>query len=143
MTVLDFDFRNLRIHGSVPCGEPEMHFDDIFDSDHEPFYRHAELHPTMTYQLVVKGDSMTGAGFKIGDVVFVDCSVEAIDGDIVIVTLNGEHTMKRLRIAAKSWQQRIELVSENPRYQPIIVSENDSFSVLGVVGGHYRKVRRG
>jgi DNA polymerase V len=95
----------------------------------------------MTYPVVVKGDSMIEVGFEDGDVVFVDCSQEAQDGDIVMAMLNGEHTVKRLRLHVKSWAQRVELIAENKHYQPIVIGEGDEFVVLGVVAGHYRRLK--
>lgn len=140
MTVLNFD-TTLRIAGTVRCGTPEHPFDDIRADEGEYFFHHAGLHPRMTYPVVVKGDSMTEAGLENGDVVFVDCSREARDGDIVLAMLNGEHTIKRLRLHAKSWTRRVELVAENKRYQPIVVGEGDDLVVLGVVAGHYRRLK--
>lgn len=140
MTVLNFDF-SLRIAGTVPCGRPEQPFGDIHAEEGEHFFRQAGLHPRMTYPVVVKGDSMVEVGFEDGDVVFVDCSQEAQDGDIVMAMLNGEHTVKRLRLHVKSWTQRIELIAENKHYQPIVIGEGDEFVVLGVVAGHYRRLK--
>lgn len=149
MDVINFDF-TMRIAGSVPCGIPEHPFGDIRADEGEYFFRHAGLHPRMTYPVIVKGDSMQDAGLFDGDVVFVDCSREAQDRDIVLAALNGEHTIKRLRIHVNVWSGglsgngqsagRIELVAENKRYQPIVIGEGDDIVVLGVVAGHYRRL---
>lgn len=142
MELIAFDVM-VPVQGYVRCGTPEMPFDDLAASEREPFYRLAGLHPRLTYTFLIKGDSMVDAGLHENDLVFVDCSREPSDGDIVLVRLNGEQTIKRLRIRAKSWVARVELVSENKRYQPIVIGEGDEFDVLGVVGGHFRVMHRG
>lgn len=140
MTVLNFDM-TMPVVGTVPCGNPEHPFDDIRAGDRECFFQQAGLHPGLTYLIVVKGDSMIDTGLSDGDMVFVDCSLEPKDGDIVLAALNGEHTIKRLHIASKSWTKRIELIAENKRYQPIVVEEGDELTFLGVIVGRYMPMR--
>jgi DNA polymerase V len=140
MTVLDIDFDSLRIVGKVPCGIPETPFFDVREEECQNFHEYARLHRKLTYPIVAKGDSMTGAGIYDGDVLFVDCSLEPIDGNIVLAEHNGSRTIKTYRIAVKTNAQRIELIAENPRYQPIVVAEGDSFCVIGVVRGHFREM---
>jgi DNA polymerase V len=82
-----------------------------------------------TYFVRVTGDSMTGDRIEPGDVLIVDCSREAIDGKIVVVWVNGEHTVKRIHYA----QEMIILMPSNPKYDPIYVHEGDDFRVFGVV----------
>nr|WP_271408148.1 S24 family peptidase [Pseudomonas sp. Q1-7] len=49
-----------------------------------------------TYLVRCGGDSMVGAGIHDGDLMVVDRSREAVEGDIVIAAVNGEPTVKRL-----------------------------------------------
>ena len=56
--------------------------------------------PAATFLMRVASESMTGAGIFDGDLVVVDRSVEAKDGDVVVVVVNGDLTLKRLRRAA-------------------------------------------
>jgi len=87
-------------------------------------------HPAATFFVRVAGDSMTGAGIHSGDILVVDRSLEAVDGRIVVAALNGELTVKRLRLRHGG---RLLLEAENPAYPPIPVAEENDFMVWGVV----------
>ncbi len=82
-----------------------------------------------TYFVRADGDSMIGDRIAAGDVLIVDCSREAVDGKIVVVWLNGEHTVKRIHYATPL----IVLMASNPKYQPIYVQPTDDFRIFGVV----------
>ena len=85
--------------------------------------------PEATFFAKASGDSMTGAGIYDGDMLIVDRSINATDGKIVIAVVNGELTVKRFKVAGRTAQ----LHSENPKYSPITLCEDDSVSVWGVV----------
>ena len=55
---------------------------------------------TSTYVVRVSGDSMTGAGISDGDELIVNRALEPVDGSVVVAVLDGELTIKRLRITA-------------------------------------------
>ena len=82
-----------------------------------------------TYFVRVTGDSMTGDRIEPGDVLIVDCSREPVDGKIVVVWFNGEHTVKRIHYAGDI----VVLIPSNPKYEPIYVHTGDDFRVFGVV----------
>lgn len=82
-----------------------------------------------TYFVRVTGDSMIGDRIEPGDVLIVDCSREPVDGKIVVVLYNGEHTVKRLHYA----DDMVILMPSNPKYDPIDVYPGDDFRVFGVV----------
>lgn len=87
--------------------------------------------------LRVVGDSMVKAGIFDGDHVVVRSQVEAKSGDIVVVTINGETTLKRLRKSGKA----ITLVAENKKYRSIPI-QTESSVVQGVVVGLLRSYGR-
>jgi SOS regulatory protein LexA len=67
------------------------------------------------YLLRVDGDSMIDAHIEEGDMVLVEKSGQAKNGDIVIAEVDGEFTMKYLREKnGKRW-----LEPANPAYRPI------------------------
>lgn len=72
---------------------------------------------------------MIGAGIESGDTLIVERRENSQDGDIVVCSLNGELTVKRLR--------RLDggtyLYPENERYQAIKVHEGDSLTIWGSV----------
>ena len=81
----------------------------------------------------VAGDSMRDAGILEGDQVIVRQRSVAADGDVVIATLDGETTIKRLRIDGS----RVMLVAENPQYRSIEVRAEEAI-IQGVVVGLMR-----
>jgi len=81
----------------------------------------------------VAGDSMRDAGILEGDQVIVRQRSVAANGDVVIATLEGETTIKRLRIDGS----RVMLVAENPQYQSIEVRAEEAI-IQGVVVGLMR-----
>lgn len=85
------------------------------------------------FALRVTGDSMKDAGILDGDHVIVRQQASAEDGDIVVATLEGETTLKRLRRRGRL----VSLVAENPCYRPIEV-RTDAAVIHGVVVGLLR-----
>jgi len=81
----------------------------------------------------VAGDSMRDAGILEGDQVIVRQRSVAADGDVVIATLEGETTIKRLRINGS----RVMLVAENSQYRSIEVRAEEA-TIQGVVVGLMR-----
>lgn len=81
-----------------------------------------------TFFLRVKGDSMTGTGIYTDDILVVDRSVTPKHNSIVVAVVSGGLTVKRL------WKKggRIVLLSENPAYQPVDVTDVEEFEVWGV-----------
>lgn len=73
-----------------------------------------------------------------GDLLVVDKSVEAADGDLTVSYLDGEFTLKRIRLR----EGKIRLVPANPRYEMIEVTPENDFSVWGVVTFVVKKVGR-
>jgi DNA polymerase V len=86
-------------------------------------------HPAATFFVRVEGDSMKGAGMQSGDILIVDRSLAPQSGKIVVALLNGEFTVKRLKIEC----QKIYLIPENPLYPAIEATAEMDFQVWGVV----------
>ena len=87
-------------------------------------------HPASTFYAKVVGDSMSEEGITEGDILIIDRSVEAGDGDLAVCCLDGEFTLKRLRLDKGN---RIYLIPSNRKYRPIEVTPDSDFSVWGVV----------
>jgi DNA polymerase V len=86
-------------------------------------------HPTATFFLRVSGMSMIKAGIHDKDILIVDRSLEPVHGKIVIATLNGELTVKRLYKKGN----KVKLIAENDAYSPIDISPETDFRIWGVV----------
>jgi repressor LexA len=83
----------------------------------------------------VQGDSMTDAHIVHGDLVVIDRRKEPRDGDVVLASIDGEQTIKRLRKARSKWR----LEPANPAYEPV-VPKVEGDHVVGCVVGLVRKV---
>ncbi|MGZ3237308.1 MAG: LexA family protein [Burkholderiaceae bacterium] len=86
-----------------------------------------------TFYFRVKGDSMNGARIFDGDMLVVDRSIEPKHRHIVVASINGEFTVKRLYRRAGV----VELRPENPQFQPIRFNEGQELLVWGVVTGTF------
>lgn len=82
---------------------------------------------TSTYIIRVSGHSMEGAGISDGDELIVNRALEPKDGSIVVAVLDGELTVKRLRITAAG----VVLQAENPDYPDILVPELSALEIWG------------
>ena len=91
--------------------------------------RYLIRNPAATFFVKAGGDSMTGAGIHPGDILIVDRSLQPRDKNVVIAVLNGEMTVKRIRIRNRN----IILESENENYPPQQIAQGMEFEVWGVV----------
>lgn len=89
------------------------------------------------FALRVNGDSMKDAGILEGDHVIVRRQPVAKSGEIVVVTIDGETTLKRLLLR----RAQALLVPENPAYETIEI-KTESTLIHGVVVGLLRTFRR-
>jgi repressor LexA len=91
------------------------------------------------FALRVQGDSMIEEGIQEGDYVVVRQQDSADPGEIVVVLLGEEATVKRLRQEG----QRVFLEAANAAYAPIpLTRQSPSPRILGIVVGVYRDRRR-
>ncbi len=98
-----------------------------------------EVPPSMVsrgenFVLKVEGDSMIGDGILDGDFVVVRKQAHAENGQTVVALIAGEATVKRLQRKG----HRIELHPANPAMTPIIIENEESFRIEGVVVGVIR-----
>jgi repressor LexA len=90
------------------------------------------------YLLKVRGLSMRDAGILDGDLLAVKQVAEARNGQIVVARIGNEVTVKRFRRHAN--RGMIELLPENPDFQPILVdSQSEEFALEGIGVGLIRK----
>jgi repressor LexA len=81
------------------------------------------------FVLRVKGDSMRDAGILDGDLVLAREQSRVEDGEIAVVLLGEEATVKRLRLGGG----RIRLEPANRRYKPIEVDDPSELRIAGKV----------
>lgn len=86
-------------------------------------------HPAATFYARVEGDSMIGDGIESGDILVIDRSLEPADGDLAVCSVDGDFTLKRIRLEA----DRVWLIPSNEAFDPILVTPDCRFEVWGVV----------
>ena len=94
-------------------------------------------HPAATFYGRVVGDSMIDAGVEEGDILVIDKSLEARDGDMAVCFVDGEFTLKHLHFHDGG----VTLRPANQNYPEIEVGEGVDFMLWGVVTYVIKKVR--
>ena len=89
-----------------------------------------------TFYAKVSGQSMIGAGLDDNDLLVIDRSLEPENNKIAVCFLDGEFTVKRLRVS----QNEIWLQPENPEYPIINITEENDFVIWGIVTNVIKKV---
>lgn len=82
-----------------------------------------------TFFAKVKGHSMKNAGINDGDLLVIDKSLEPQNNRIAICQIDGEFTVKRVKIE----DNVVWLMAENEDYKPIRVTEENEFMIWGIV----------
>jgi len=113
--------------GRLPAGFPSP-ADDYIEGKLD-LNRHLIKHPAATFFVRVSGDSMIEAGIHTGDLLVVDRSLEAVDGNVIVAALDGELTVKRLYKQGKA----LRLLPANKNYHPIEIKTQQTFEIWGVV----------
>ena len=123
----------LPVVGRVAAGEPilaEQNIEDYCQIEADTF------HPRADYLLRVKGDSMKDIGIHDGDLLAVHHTPHAENGQIVVVRLDDEVTVKRFRQRGSI----VRLLPENQDYEPIRVDlREQALDIEGLAVGILRK----
>jgi repressor LexA len=121
----------LPLIGRVAAGSPilaQEHVDQTYYVENSLFQRKPD------YLLKVRGMSMRDAGIMDGDLLAVQATKDAKNGQIVVARLGDEVTVKRFRRN----KHLIELHPENPDYQTIVVEPGEPFEIEGLAVGLIR-----
>tara|TARA_Y100000590_G_C15484032_1_gene925103 strand:- start:249 stop:707 length:459 start_codon:yes stop_codon:yes gene_type:complete len=98
--------------------------------------KHLVKNPNKTFLVKVSGDSMRDANIHPEDLLIVDSSLRATNGQIVVAAINGELTVKRLCVE----KQTLFLMPENLGYAGIEITKEMDFVIWGVVTNVIHKV---
>ena len=121
----------LPLVGRVAAGSPilaQEHVDQTFVVESSLFPRRPD------YLLKVRGMSMRDAGIMDGDLLAVQKTRDAKNGQIVVARLGDDVTVKRLRRTKAG----IELIPENPDFETIVVPPEADFELEGIAVGLIR-----
>lgn len=123
----------LPLVGRVAAGHPilaQEHIEQSYTVESSMFARRPD------FLLKVRGMSMKDIGIMDGDLLAVQKTSEAKNGQIVVARLGDEVTVKRFK---RSRTGGIELLAENPDFEPILVAAGDeSFALEGLAVGLIR-----
>jgi DNA polymerase V len=115
------------VNGGISAGFPspaQDHLDLKLDLNKELI-----ANPLSTFFGRVSGQSMKDAGILDGDLLVIDKSLDPNNGDIAVCFLDGEFTLKRLRMEADA----VYLDPANPQYPSLKVTEDNHFCIWGIV----------
>ena len=124
--------RSIPLLGNVACGEP------IFASESFDAYVTVGTNIQADFCLRAQGDSMINARILDGDIVFVRKQEMVNDGEIAVVLIGDEATIKRVYYDREEGQ--LSLVPENPKYKVMRYhgEELNQIRILGkVIAGQY------
>ena len=125
----------IPIVGRVAAGSPilaQEHIEEYCDLP-PSFFK-----PAADYFLQVHGDSMIDIGIFDSDLLAVHSTHSASNGDIVVVRIDDEVTVKRLQKGRN--KHELQLLPENPDYQPIAVDLRvQEFAIEGLSVGVLRR----
>lgn len=122
----------LPVIGRVAAGSPMLAEQNV--------EQHCKVDPALfdppaDYLLRVRGMSMRDAGILEGDLLAVHKTTQFRSGQIVVARLHDEVTVKRIQRN----RNMVELVAENPEFQPIIVDlKRDPLEIEGIAVGIIR-----
>jgi repressor LexA len=127
-------FERPLVEGSVRAGSPEA-IDgvgaDVFLIDD-----YLVRHPSRTVMIPVRGDSMSEAGIRDGDIAAVERAAEASPGDFVVAVVDGEFTLKELAVE----QGQSVLKPRNAAYP--VIRPAGRLEIFGVMVGLVRRLPR-
>lgn len=121
----------LPLIGRVAAGSPilaQEHIERSYQFENGFFQQQPD------YLLKVRGMSMRDIGILDGDLLAVKQTKEAQNGQIIVARLGDDVTVKRFRRTASA----IELLPENPDFQPIVVQAGEPFELEGLAVGLIR-----
>lgn len=140
--------KNAKVSGSVVAGFPspaEQYQETPLDLNELLVKR-----PAATFFVKVQGDSMIGEGIRDGDLLVVDRSLRPTSGDVIIACVDGDFTVKTLRLGKRGngeWGMgnggEVRLVAANPDYPDIVLKPGQELDYFGKVTACIHQFKKG
>lgn len=115
------------ISGGIKAGFPSPAAD--FDGSRISIDQIVVKNAIATFYAKASGNSMIGAGIDDGDILVIDKSIEPQDGKIAVCFIDGEFTVKRIKVQENS----LLLLPENSLFEPVEVTPENNFIIWGIV----------
>ena len=129
----DDELEQIPVFNNIAAGEPILISPEQQDTFTLPKYW--VKGGNKKFILKVKGNSMIKANINDGDLVVIEQTQAPMNGDIVAVNIEGSATLKTLSLTKTT----ITLLPENDDYDPIVVTPDEEFYILGKAIGVIRK----
>lgn len=117
--------REWPVLGATACGTP-IHRELLEETVLAP----DDIKADVVFRCI--GDSMINARIFDGDAVFIRLQPEVENGQIAVVRIEDEYTLKRVYV----WEDYVELRPENPKFPAIILRDKelsaDRFEIVGL-----------
>ncbi|WP_339611018.1 translesion error-prone DNA polymerase V autoproteolytic subunit [uncultured Planktosalinus sp.] len=115
------------VFSKVSAGFPSP-ADDFLDLNID-LNKHLVKNQYTTFLVKVSGNSMQDVGISDGDILIVDKSLDPTNNKIAVCYIDGEFTVKRIKVE----KDCVWLVAENPDYKPIKVTDENELIIWGIV----------
>lgn len=125
LTETELEIQTLSFSISAGFPSPALDFVDLSID----LNKHLIKHPAATFYGRVKGESMKNAGIYDGDLLVIDKSIKPVHGKIAVCYINGEFTLKQIKLDGKEFW----LMPANEKYSPIKIDEHTELNIWGVV----------
>lgn len=89
-----------------------------------------------TFYAKASGTSMTGAGIDDGDILVIDRSLEPRNNKVAVCLLDGEFTVKRIKVS----KEEMFLMPENKAFEPIKITDENQLIIWGIVTFVVKKI---
>ena len=109
------EIKRFPVLGSIACGEP------VYMDDEREFYIDSTASVHADFVLIAHGDSMVYARINDGDIVFIHKQEVVENGEIAVIAIDDEATLKRFY----KYANMIVLRAENPAYKDIVFTPED------------------
>ena len=115
------------VSGGVSAGFPSPAAD--FTETNIDLNKELSKNPLATFYVKVNGNSMIDAGINNKDILVVDRSIAPQNNKIAVCLVDGEFTVKRIRLE----KDCLYLLPENKDYLPIKITEDNQITIWGIV----------
>ena len=118
----------LRLYSNIVCAGFPSPADDYLEGEVN-LNEYLIKNPLATFIVKVQGNSMLQAGIYSGDLLIIDRSIKPKNNSVIIASINGELTVKRIKVLGR----KTLLVSDNKEYGNIKINSESDIFIWGVV----------
>lgn len=123
--LIPIDTNRIPMLGEIACGMPS------YAVEQRESYVELGTAVNADFCLRAKGDSMINARINSGDIIFVRSQPSVNNGEIAVVIVNDDATLKRVYYYPE--QKKLVLQAENPKYEPFVYV-GEELSTIRILG---------